>query len=65
MHTDTFARKSFARHSYGNEGDLYSKSPSEIVFAPLFFIAGWALSIANVVIISKADTANNLKSASR
>ncbi len=65
MRTDTFARKSFARHSYGSEGDLYSKSPSEIVFAPLFLIAGRALSIANVVIVSKAETADNLKSASR
>jgi hypothetical protein len=63
MHTDSFVRKSFARQSYSNEGDLYITI--RINFDPLFLITGRALSIANVVVIAKAETTNNLKCASR
>jgi hypothetical protein len=40
-------------------------SPSEIIFSPLYLVAGRALSIANIVIIAKAGMTNNFKGARR
>jgi hypothetical protein len=57
----------YGNHSHDNHTEMKGTciSPSEIIFTPLFLIAGRALSIANVVVIAKAGTTNNFKGASR